>query len=71
MVNIDEHLYLKCVLIEKTWLPGSSGVFNTDGSITDLLRSATGVLVALFSIATGLGFLAVTGVLNISEIPGN
>lgn len=70
MVNIDGHLYLKCVLIEKT-VPGSSGVFNTDGSIIDLLRSATGVLVALVSIAMGLDFLPVTGVLYISEIPGN
>lgn len=60
----------KYVLIEKT-LPGSSGVFNTDGSITDLLRSAIGVLVVLVSIAMGLGFLPVTGVLYISEIPGN
>lgn len=62
-------LEYKCVPSEKT-LPGSSGVFNTDGSAADLLRSPTGVL-ALFSVLTALCFLSLTGVLYISEIPGN
>lgn len=60
---------VKSVLIEKT-LPGSSGVFNIDGSMTALLISPTGVL-GLFSLMTDLCFFSIAGVLYISEIPGN
>lgn len=58
----------KCIFIFsllKNTLPGSSGVFSTDGSTTDVPRTTTGVFM------TDLLFLSFTGVLYISEIPEN
>lgn len=48
-------------------LPGSSGVFKTDGSTTDVARTPTGVSVA--ELMTDFLFLSFAGVLYISEMP--